>query len=181
MSVYVMGTLDPLAVKVGFTAGTAEQRLASIQRFDGVKIPSNVDPAYIRIFHVFDTADRSLERWLHRRLRGYRIVGEWFAVTPTYVVRLVGRGAITAPPVPAPRQSWMSGVAARPGTRKRCVRCGGTRYRESASELCSRCWQVEQGMLKRCVQCGCVHEHRTSDLCNACRRIAYIESQSNVH
>lgn len=102
MSVYVVGTLMPLACKVGYTTQDVSARLREICG-GGAIIPLDVEPSRIRTFHVFDEYGIELEQWLHGKLKRHRIVGEWFGVSPLYVVRVALSYLDREPPSPATR------------------------------------------------------------------------------
>lgn len=67
-NIYLIGTAEPLAVKVGFTTKDPRARLKQLQ---------TGNPTRLRLIGWYPGTQRD-ERELHERLAAYRISGEWF-------------------------------------------------------------------------------------------------------
>lgn len=96
MTVYVVGHAPRTGpVKIGY-AKDVEVRLRSLRRGETCplvvhqRFSSSRPPADLLVLHSLD-GDLALERWLHLRLREFRIEGEWFSLgsTPGEVIATV--------------------------------------------------------------------------------------------
>lgn len=97
MTVYVVGHAPRTGpVKIGY-AKDAEVRLRSLRRGETCplavhqRFSSSRPPADLSVLYSIEDGDQGLERWLHLRLREFRIEGEWFSLgaTPGEVVATV--------------------------------------------------------------------------------------------
>ncbi|WP_324695475.1 GIY-YIG nuclease family protein [Novosphingobium sp. RL4] len=66
--IYLLGTAEPLAVKIGFTKQDPRVRLKQLQ---------TGNPMKLKLLGWFPGTQRE-ERGLHESLAAYRIGGEWF-------------------------------------------------------------------------------------------------------